>query len=359
MSHSISTVPFGQIDGREVKLWKLVNANGVELDITEYGGRLVRALVPDRDGKLGDVVLGYDTLEQYLADDTYQGALVGRYGNRIGKGTFSLGGKTYTLDCNNAPGGIPCALHGGPHGFSLRPWKAVPFETEDRVGLTLTIESPEGGEGYPGAVSVRVVSALSDDNVWHLGYKATVSRPTHLSLTAHPYWNLDGAFNGGDVFGHFLQVNADMFTPYDAGMIPVGEFRDVAGTPLDFRDAQTVGERVLNRDFDQLAFGNGYDMNWVLRGRTGDDLAFAATLSSPKTGRRLEVWTTEPGIQIYDGSYLPAGKPGKAGGKFAPNCGIALETQHFPDSPNKPMFPSTVYTPARPLYSTTEYRFRV
>ena len=358
MSRSITAVPFGTAGGRQVRLWKLVNARGTEFDITEYGGRLVRAIVPDRNGDFDDVVLGYDTLEQYLADDTYQGALVGRYGNRIGAGRFSLDGKEYKLDLNNAPGGIPCCLHGGLEGFSFKVWDAEPLEGPDKVGLKLTCKSPAGGEGFPGAVTLQVTEWLTDDDVWHLSYKATTTRPTFLAPTAHPYWNLDGAFNGGDVMDHLLWVGADEFTPYGPDMIPFGDYASVDGTPLDFRTERALGERVGERGFDQLAYGNGYDQNWVLRSNPKDTFRIAAQLRSAKTGRRMEVWTTEPGIQIYDGSYLPAGLPGKGAGRFAPNCGVALETQHFPDSPNKPMFPSTLVLPGRPMYSTTEYRFR-
>ncbi len=358
MARSITAVPFGTIGGRKVRLWKLVNAKGSELDVTEYGGRLVRAVVPDRYGNMGDVVLGFDRLQQYIEDTTYQGALVGRYGNRIGAGRFFLGGKEYTLDLNNAPGGVPCCLHGGLEGFSMKTWDAEPFELDDKVGLVLTCKSPSGGEGFPGAVTIQVTMWFSDDDVWHLAYKATTTKPTHIAPTAHPYWNLDGAFNGSTVMDHTLWVGADEFTPYGADMIPFGVFSETAGTPLDFRDEHRIGDRVNERGFDQIVYGNGYDQNWVLRVNPKDNFRIVAQLRGAWSGRRMEVWTTEPGIQIYDGSYLPEGLPGKGDGKFSPNCGIALETQHFPDSPNKPMFPSTLVKPGMPLYSTTEYRFR-
>ena len=358
MARSITAVPFGAVGGKKVRLWKLVNAKGSELDITEYGGRLVRAIFPDRYGNMGDVVLGYDTLEQYLADTTYQGALVGRYGNRIGDGQFTLDGKTYKLDLNNAPGGIPCNLHGGPDGFSMKVWDAEPFELEDKVGIILTCKSPDGGEGFPGAVVFQVTTWLSDDDVWHISYKATTTKRTFIAPTSHSYWNLDGAFNGGDIMDHTLWIGADEFTPYGPAMIPFGNFAETAGTPLDFRDEHRIGDRVNERSFDQIAYGNGYDQNWVLRLNPSDNFRIVAQLRGAKSGRRMEVWTTEPGIQIYDGSYLEDGLPGKAGGKYSKNCGIAMETQHYPDSPNKPMFPSTLVKPGIPLYSMTEYRFR-
>ncbi len=350
MTNAIESMPWGIFEGEPVTLWRLVNANGLELDFTDWGGRLVKALVPDRSGHLDNVTLGWPTLDDYVAEHggTYYGALVGRYGNRIGKGTFTLDGKTYTLELNNEPGGIPCALHGGLRGFSLRMWTCVKeIHTADKVGLVLEITSPDGEGGYPGNVTVRATLTLDNNNVWHIGWRATTDQATPIALTEHAYWNLDGVDAGTTILDHQLYVNADQITAYGADMIPTGELRDVTATPFDFRTTHTIGA-LHDRDYDQLKYGAGYDMNWVLRKTVpGDELTPACILTSTKTGRQLEVWTTEPGMQIYDGYYLPVR-----------NAGVALETQHFPDSPNKPAFPTTIVRPGQVLYSTTEYRFK-
>ncbi|MBR4654445.1 MAG: galactose mutarotase [Kiritimatiellae bacterium] len=349
MKNSIEKVAWGSFEGEEAHLWRLVNANGMELDITDFGGRLVRALVPDREGHFDNVTLGWETLDEYVGEHggTYYGALVGRYGNRIGKGRFTLDGVEHVLELNNEPNGIPCALHGGLRGFSLRMWRCVEeIHTDDMVGIVLEIDSPDGEGGYPGNVTVRATLILDNRNAWHVGWRAETDRATPLSFTDHAYWNLDGIDAGSTVMGHLLYVNADQFTPYGPDMIPTGELRDVAGTPFDFRTTHAVGEH-HGDDCAELKYGMGYDINWALRRDAGDELSLAAILTSPATGRQLEVWTTEPGLQIYDGYYLPVR-----------NSGIALETQHFPDSPNKPMFPNTILHPGQVLYSTTEFRFK-
>ena len=349
MKCSIEKMPWGCFEGQQVSLWRLTNANGVELDITDFGGRLVKAIVPDRDGNFDNVTLGWNTLDEYVAEHggTYYGALVGRYGNRIGKGRFTLEGKEYTLELNNEPGGIPCALHGGLRGFSLRMWKCVEeIRDDDKVGLVFEISSPNGEGGYPGNVTVRVLLTLDNNNVWHIGWRAETDQATPLSFTDHAYWNLDGVEANTSVLDHQLFVNADFFTTYGADMIPTGELRDVSGTPFDFRTTHAIRDN-HDADYPDIAYGAGYDMNWVVRHTPGDELALAAILTSDKTGRQIEVWTTEPGMQIYDGYYLPIC-----------NAGVALETQHFPDSPNKPMFPNTILRPGEVLYSTTEFRFK-
>ncbi|MGN0853308.1 MAG: aldose epimerase family protein [Kiritimatiellia bacterium] len=349
MKNSIESGPWGVFEGEEVRVWRLVNANGVELDFTNWGGRLLKALTPDRTGRLDNVTLGWPTFEDYVAErgGTYYGALVGRYGNRIGGCAFTLNGKTYALEANNAPGGIPCALHGGLRGFALRTWKVVEeIRTDDLVGLVLEIESPDGEGGYPGNVAVRATLTLDNANAWTIRWRATTDQDTPISLTEHAYWNLDGVEAGTTVLDHKLFINADAFTPYGAGMIPTGELRDVAATPMDFRTTHTIGA-MHDFDYDQLKFGAGYDMNWALRRTPGDELKLAAILTSDRTGRQIEVWTTEPGLQVYDGYYLPVR-----------NAGVALETQHFPDSPNKPGFPTTIVKPGVPLYSTTVYKFK-
>ncbi len=349
MENLIESQSWGTFEGEEVRLWRLVNANGLELQITNWGGRLVKAIAPDRNGKLENVTLGWPTLGEYVAENggTYYGALVGRYGNRIGKGKFSLNGKNYTLELNNAPAGIPCALHGGLRGFSLRNWKVVEeIHTAEKVGLVLEIASPDGEGGYPGNVTVRATLTLNNANVWRIDWEATTDQATPISLTCHAYWNLDGVSAGTTCMDHELTVNAAAITAYGADMIPTGERRAVAGTPFDFRTPATIGSR-HDEDDPLLKYGAGYDMNWIVD-RTDDSLVKACTLASPKTGRQLEVWTTEPGMQIYDGYYLPVR-----------NAGVALETQHFPDSPNHPDFPTTIVEPGTVMKSATEFRFSV
>ena len=347
MKNKIESQPWGTFEGEEVRLWHLTNANGLELQFSNWGGRLVKAFVPDRTGKLENVTLGWPTFDEYVAENggTYYGALVGRYGNRIGKGKFSLNGKDYTLELNNAPAGIPCALHGGLRGFSLRTWKVVEeIHTEEKVGLVLEITSPDGEGGYPGNVTVRATLTLDNANVWRIDWEATTDQTTPISLTDHAYWNLDGVDAGTTCMDHTLQVNAEKITAYGADMIPTGEFREVAGTPFDFRTPTKVGAHHDDK-YELLEYGAGYDMNWIVNKPLGT-LGLACTLASEKTGRKIEVWTTEPGMQIYDGYYLPVR-----------NAGIALETQHFPDSPNHPEFPTTLVQPGTVMKSTTEFRF--
>ena len=350
MKNTIESAPWGVYEGEPVTRWRLVNANGLELHFTNWGGRLLKALVPDRCGQLANVTLGWPTLEEYIGEHggTYYGALVGRYGNRIGKGRFTLDGKEYTLELNNAPAGIPCALHGGLRGFSLRVWRCVQeIHTEDKVGIILEITSPDGEGGYPGNVTVRATLTLDNNNVWHIGWRAVTDKATPIALTEHAYWNLDGVDAGTTILDHLLYVNADQVTTYGPDMIPTGALRDVTNTPFDFRTTHPIGER-HNWDDAMLRYGAGYDHNWALRkSPTGDELTPACILTSPKTGRQVEVWTTEPGLQIYDGYYLPVR-----------NAGVALETQHFPDSPNHSEFPTTIVKPGQVLYSTTEYRFK-
>ncbi|MBQ8113877.1 MAG: galactose mutarotase, partial [Kiritimatiellae bacterium] len=263
------------------------------------------------------------------------------------KGKFTLDGKEYTLELNNAPAGIPCALHGGLRGFALRSWKAVEeIHTADKVGLVLEITSPDGEGGYPGNVTVRATLTLDDNDVWRIDWRATSDQATPISLTCHAYWNLDGVDAGTTCMDHTLYVNADCVTAYGPDMIPTGDLREIAATPFDFRTPRTIGER-HDEDYDLLRYGAGYDMNWAIRRTPGESLTPTCTLTSPKTGRQLEVWTTEPGVQIYDGYYLPVR-----------NAGVALETQHFPDSPNHPEFPTTIVKPGEVMESTTEFRFK-
>jgi aldose 1-epimerase len=348
MSFKLESEVWGSFEGKEVKLWKIASPAGIELWFTDYGARLVKAFTPDRNGKKENVTLGWPTLDEYVAENggTYYGATVGRYGNRIGSnGTFSIDGIKYQLELNNAPSGIPCALHGGLRGFSLQVWDLVEsFVNDDKVGLLYEIKSPDGEGGYPGDVTMRVLHTLDEKGVWRIEYTATTSKPTHIAPTNHAYWNLDGVDAATTIMDHTLQIPADSITAYDKGMIPTGELRDVTGTPFDFRNPVKIGLRHDDK-YDQLEYGAGYDMNWVLSKEAGQ-LSLAASLASEKSGRLIEVWTTEPGVQIYDGYYLPVR-----------NSGVAIETQHFPDTPNKPEFPSTLVMPGETLKSVTEYRF--
>ena len=340
-------------DGRAVHLYTMEaagDAGPVRLALATYGGHLVQASVPDRDGRPADVTLGYDDLAGYLADQAYFGATVGRYANRIARGEFSLDGKTYHLAKNNGPN----ALHGGVVGFNRVLWDAEPFDAVDAVGVVLRHTSPDGDQGYPGALVAAVTYTLRGDGALAIDYEATSDRPTVVNLTQHAYWNLAG-HAAGSVEGHELTIVADRFTPVDATQIPTGELRAVAGTPFDFTRPHRIGERI-NAPDEQLRIGLGYDHNWVLRDAPGA-LAFAARAYEPAGGRVLEVRTTEPGLQFYSGNVIPMGLAGKGGAHYAARGGFALETQHFPDSPNQPAFPSTTLRPGETYRSRTEFHF--
>lgn len=373
MKNSIESKPWGTFEGKQVTLWRLVNANGLELHFTDWGARLIKAIVSDRRGTFDNVTLGWPTLDEYVAENggTYYGAIVGRYANRIGKGKFSIDGVEYNLELNNAPADIPCALHGGSRGFSLRSWECTEeIHTDDEVGLVFKITSPDGEGGYPGNVTAYVKFTLDNKNVWRIEYSATTDKATHLAFTEHAYWNLNGINTGNGVdddktiLHHRLMVNADYYTAYGPDMIPTGELCDVSYSPMDLRSHRMICT-VNNCAYEQLVFGHGFDTNWVLRKdgnekelyspnrkiedgapKANNELTLACELISGCSGRKLEVWTTEPGVQIYDGYFLPVR-----------NAGVAIETQHFPDSPNKPNFPSTLLKPGEELHSVTEYRF--
>jgi aldose 1-epimerase len=308
---------------------------------------VVSLKVPDRRGKLGDVVLGYDTLEGYLEDNPYFGALIGRYGNRIANGRFALNGKTYQLAQNNGQD----HLHGGVVGFDKVIWKAQRIGSKDGAALQLTYMSHDGEEGYPGNLSVKVVYTLTENNALRIDYSATTDRTTIVNLTQHSYFNLAGA---GDILGHQLMLNADRFTPVDQGLIPTGEVRPVRGTPMDFTKPTPIGARIDQKD-EQLMFGLGYDHNWVLN--RDDQMTLAAKVFEPTTGRVMEVYTKEPGIQFYSGNFLDGSITGKGGEIYRHRHGFCLEAQHFPDSPNKPQFPSTVLSPGQEYTQTTIYKF--
>ncbi len=342
---------FGKVDGQNVDLYTLTNARGVEAKITNYGGIVVSFRVPDRAAKFDDVVLGYDKLDDYLKGTSYFGALIGRYGNRIGKGRFTLNGVEYKLAVNNDQN----HLHGGLKGFDKVVWNAKPLPTKNGAALELTYLSRDGEEGYPGNLSVKVIYALTNNNELKIDYSATTDKDTVVNLTHHSYFNLAGQGNG-DILNHQLTIAGDRFTPVDAGLIPTGELRGVKGTPFDFTKAAAIGARI-NEDDEQLKRGKGYDHNWVLNGRMGE-LRQAARVVENSTGRVMEVWTTEPGMQFYTGNFLD-GKSGKAGKVYQQRYGFCLETQHFPDSPNQPNFPSTVLKKGGRYRTTTIYKFSV
>jgi aldose 1-epimerase len=340
-------------DGQDVDIYTLTNRRGAEARIITYGGAVVSLKVPDRRGHLDDVVLGFDTIEEYQKQSFFIGALIGRYGNRIARGRFRLDGVEYQLATNNPPN----HLHGGVRGFDKVVWKARPVDPQDKrrggAALELTYLSHDGEEGYPGNLSVRVVYTLTDRNELLIDYSATTDKDTVVNLTQHNYYNLAGA-GSGDILKHQLTINASRFTPTDSTAIPTGELRDVRGTPFDFTRPMEVGARI-SADDEQIKFGNGYDHNFVLDGRAGR-LRKAAELYEPSTGRVMEVWTSEPGLQFYTGNYLD-GTRGKGGKPYARRSALCLETQHYPDSPNHPAFPSTVLRKGAEYRSATVYKF--
>jgi aldose 1-epimerase len=345
----ITRAPFGALpDGRQAEIFTLTNARGATAKITNYGGIVTSLRVPNRRGQLGDVVLGYNTLGGYLKNSPYFGSITGRYANRIAKGRFTLDGKTYALALNNAPN----TLHGGKVGFDKRLWQAQPMMTRRGPALSLRYYSPSGEEGYPGSLMTRVVYTLTGDNALRIDYRAATDKATVLNLTHHSYFNLKGEGNG-DILGHHLMLNANRFTPVDANLIPTGELRPVRGTPFDFLRYHTIGERI-NANNEQLRLGKGYDHNFVLNGR---GLRLAARAYEPTSGRMMSVYTTEPGIQLYTGNFLEGDIIGKSGRPYKFRNGFCLETQHFPDAPNKPNFPSTVLRPGQTYRQTTIYKF--
>jgi len=339
-------------DGKSVDAFTLTNAKGLELRAITYGATIISLRVPDRQGHLDDIVLGYPTLAGYLEKSPYFGAIVGRYGNRIAKGRFTLDGKTYALATNNGPN----HLHGGIKGFDKVVWSVDSSHQDSSATLTFSYTSPAGEEGYPGTLQARVTYTLTDQNELRVDYSATTDAPTPVNLTQHSYFNLAGA-GTRDILGHELTIAADRFTPVDSTLIPTGEIALVAGTPFDFRTPTAIGARIAQNDV-QLKRGGGYDHNWVLN-RKGPDLALAARLAEPTTGRTLEVFTTEPGIQFYSGNFLDGTITGKDGRVYQHRYGLCLETQHFPDSPNHSNFPSTILRPGQEYRSTTVFRFGV
>ncbi len=348
---SVSKAAFGKTtEGTPVDLYTLVNANGMKAAITNYGAILVSLETPDRDGKMADVVLGYETVKEYIAETPYFGAIVGRYGNRIAKGKFSLDGRQYTLATNNDEN----HLHGGVKGFDKVVWQAKAILADKGPGLVLNYVSPDGEEGYPGDLSVTITYLLTDDNELRIHYEATTDKPTVCNITHHSYFNLAGQGNG-DILGHELMIAAERFTPVDKGLIPTGQLRPVKGTPMDFTKPTAIGDRVNAKD-EQIEFGGGYDHNWVLNSNDGS-MAIAARVYEPTSGRVMEVLTVEPGLQFYCGNFLDGTLTGKGGKVYKHRYGFCLETQHFPDSPNQPKFPSTTLRPGEKYCTTTVYKF--
>jgi aldose 1-epimerase len=353
---NVQKEPFGTLpDGRSVELYTLTNSSGVTAKITNYGGHVVSLVVPDGKGAMEDVLLGHDKLEKYLDRTTnpYFGCIVGRYGNRIGKARFTLDGKEYVLAANDGVN----HLHGGVNGFDRQLWKAKPFTTKDTAGLELSYVSKDMEEGYPGKLKVTVIYTLTDDNQLRIDYRAVTDKPTVCNLTNHMYFNLAGQ-GKGDILGHELMLNASSFTPVDEGLIPTGEIRPVKGTPMDFTVPTAIGARI-NADYDQLKYAKGYDHNWVLNKKKGHEMSLAASVYEPSTRRLMEVWTTEPGIQFYTGNFLDGTIIGKGGKVYGQRSAFCLETQHFPDSPNKPNFPSVVLRPGEIYQTTTIYKLSV
>ncbi len=341
-----------EVNGKMVDLYTLTNKNGMVAKITTYGGKLLQLLVPDKNGKLGDVVLGYETLQQTIEGQGSLGATVGRYANRIGKGQFSLDGASYQLSLNNGPN----HLHGGIMGSRFQVFDAV---QPDSRTLQLTYYFKDGEEGYPGNCLMRAVYSLTDNNELVVTYDAVTDKPTIVNFTNHAFYNLAGA-GSGTILNHILTLNADHFTPVDGTLITTGEIRPVKGTVMDFSQPTAMGARI-NDSYEQLKYGPGYDHNFVLN-KTSTALSFAARVYEPTSGRILEIYTTEPGIQFYAGNFLEGKVPrdvGKGGKLYKFREGFCLETQHFPDSPNKPNFPSTALRPGEWFTSTTVYKFSV
>jgi aldose 1-epimerase len=346
-----TSASFGKAtDGTEVQLFTLTNAAGLQATISTYGGTLTSLLVPDKDGKLSDVILGFDNVSGYLSPEfkksnPYFGALIGRYGNRIKGGQFSLDGQAYTLAKNNGPN----SLHGGNQGFNQKIWTAKPSTSADGQTLTLTYLSKDGEEGYPGNLTVTVVYTLTAANALKIDYTATTDKATPVNLTNHAYFNL-ALGQSKDVLAHQVTIPADRYTVVDATLIPTGELKPVKGTPFDFTTPHAIGERIAQ-------VPGGYDHNWVLNQATGQHSA--ATVYEPTTGRTMEVTTDEPGVQFYTGNFLDGSLKGKNGVVYGKHAGFCLETQHFPDSPNQPKFPSTILKPGQTYHTTTSYTFGV
>lgn len=350
--HAIGKALFGRVGDQPVDIYTLTNAHGIEARITTYGAAIVSLSTPDRAGQLRNIVLGFDSLDPYLAGIPYFGATVGRYANRIAGGRFSLDGNSYQLATNDGPN----SLHGGRRGFDKRVWSAEPSASAHAQELRLTYVSAAGEEGYPGELTVHVTYRLGNDDTLAIEYQATTTAATPVNLANHAYFNLSGD-TGRTILGHQLTINADHYTPVDATLIPTGELRAVAGTAFDFRAPHSIGSRIDDPD-GQLHLGHGYDHNWVLNKARPGTLTLAAVLSDPDSGRSLEIRTTQPGLQFYTGNFLN-GKPAGAGSVFDYRTGLCLETQHFPDSPNQKSFPTTILRAGQVYTEKTLLAFRI
>jgi aldose 1-epimerase len=346
----MKTTVFGRLpDGREVHQYTLENRSGVTAQIISYGATVTSLKVPDRNGKMEDVVLGYDSLQGYIDGTTYFGAIVGRYGNRIGKGRFQLDGKDYQLTVNDGEN----HLHGGKTGFNKVLWAAKAGDSAES-SLQLQYVSRDGEEGYPGTVTLKVTYTLTDKNELRIDYEGTTDKPTILNPTQHSYFNLSGSFDK-TILDHLLMIESDGITPVDKGLIPTGQIENVAYTPMDFRSPMAIGAHINDQN-EQLAFGKGYDHNWVLKGSAGS-VRKVAELYEVGSGRRMVVFTDQPGLQFYSGNFLDGSVKGKNGVAYKQRSGLCLETQAFPDSPNKPQFPSVTLRPGQKYHQTTVYQF--
>jgi aldose 1-epimerase len=352
----ITSEPFGEADGKAIERITLTNTSGMAVSILTWGATVQSIMVPDAAGEMGNVALGFDNLDDYLTKSPYFGAIVGRYANRIAKGTFELDGKTYTLAINNDPN----TLHGGEKGFDKQVWSAQVEESADGPSVAFSRTSPDGEEGYPGTLEVTVTYTVTEENELRIDYYATTDALTVVNLSNHTYFNLAGD-GSGSVFDHSLQINAANYTPVDATLIPTGEIAPVAGTAFDFTAAHAIGERIRDASDEQIMIGLGYDHNFVLDRPSADDTSMidAVVVNEPTSGRTMTVRTTEPGVQFYSGNFLNGSIAGPAGVAYRQGDGFCLETQHFPDSPNQPDFPSTELAPDGQLTSTTVYAFGV
>jgi aldose 1-epimerase len=350
---TITSEPWGSVGGQPVDLYTLRNGRGMTVRITNYGGIIQSIDVPDRRGRTANVTLGFDNVDDYVTSSPYFGSITGRYANRIADGRFTLDGVEYQLAQNNGEN----HLHGGNVGFDKRIWEATPIEGRHSVGLKLTYVSPAGEENYPGTLTTEVTYTLTRDNEIRMHYVATTDAPTIVNLTNHAYFNLAGE-GSGTVEGHVLELEADRYTPVDSTLIPTGELAPVAGTPFDFGRPTAIGQRIRD-SHPQIVIGQGYDHNYVLNRPSFEDTSMirAARVTEPRSGRVLEILTTEPGIQFYSGNFLDGTLVGTSGRVYRQTDGFALETQHFPDSPNQPQFPSTVLRPGETYDTTTIYRF--
>jgi aldose 1-epimerase len=343
----------GMHKGKPTALYTLKNKKGAIAQITNFGAKIVSIYVPDRKGNMADIVLGYESIEGYIKGNPYFGAICGRYANRIANGKFTIDGKEYQLPVNNGPN----SLHGGPEGFNNQVFDAKGVEhTAYGQAVVMTYTSKDGEMGYPGTLNLKITYTLTDNNELRLNYEATTDKATHVNICSHSFFNLSGE-GQGDILGHEMMINADKFTPVSDVLIPTGELKPVTGTPMDFTKSTVVGKRI-DDNYDQLSYGKGYDHNWVLNKKPGE-LGLAAVCYDPATGRVMEVFTTQPGVQLYTGNWLDGSDKGKGGKAYQMRWALCLETQNFPDSPNKPAFPSTLLKPGETYKHSCVHKFSV